>query len=181
LFCTILATSSTKSRNSRNIVLQTSFVIILGENPTLSQIEPYRDVVLFNLIFQSKIWLNQNIHLPNKDQINGPLLLSSKFCILISSFSSNFISFPSDLNSLLDLEWAKYMASAVLLVLQEHTVFFGKFKISSEVKSPSNKCFFGLLLFRFSHRCSTSVRTTRAWQWTLKDANEMVWSLLAGS
>jgi len=91
------------------------------KNPTLSQIEPYRDVVLFNLIFQSMIWLNGNIHLQNIDQIKWPFMLSSKFCI--SLFSFNLISFSSDLNSLLDLEWAEYMASAVLLVLQEHTVF----------------------------------------------------------
>ena len=77
--------------------------------------------MLFNLIFQSKIWLNQNTHLPN----NGPLLLSSKFCI---KYFFNLISFSSDLNSLLDLEWAKYMASAVLLVLQEHTVFLANSK-----------------------------------------------------
>ena len=90
------------------------------KNPTLSQIEPYRVVVLFNLIFQSTIWLNRNIHLPKS---SGRCCFPPNFVFCISLFSFNLISFSSDLNSLLDLEWAKYMASAVLLVLQEHTVF----------------------------------------------------------
>lgn len=59
----------------------------------------------------------------------------------------------------------------------------GKFKLSSWVKSSSRyissiKCFFVLLLFGISLQCTTSVPTTGAWQWALKDANETVWSLL---
>jgi len=155
------------------------------KNPTLSQIEPYRVVVLFNLIFQSTIWLNRNIHLPTLTKLIGHCCCPPNFVFCISLFSFNLISFSSDLNSLLDLEWAKYMASAVLLVLQEHTVFLANSNYLQgwshlpDTFHPLNVSLFCCFLgFLFNVRLQSPQPEHDNWQWALKDANETVWSLL---
>ena len=153
------------------------------KNPTLSQIEPYRVVVLFNLIFQSTIWLNRNIHLQNIDQIKWPLLLNSKFCILyfFVFFQSYFFFIWFEFS--FGLGMGKIYGFCRVACFARAYSLLGKFKLSSGVKSSSRyissiKCFFVLLLFGISLQCTTSGPTTGAWQWALKDANEMVWSLL---
>jgi len=98
------------------------------KTPTLSQIEPYRVVVLLKLISFNH-WFDWMKKLA-KNIICLILTKSSNH----SCFSPNFSHFPCcfkysfffiwfQCSSFFNLEWAKYMASAVLLVLQEHTVF----------------------------------------------------------
>ena len=128
------------------------------KTPTLSQIEPYRVVVLLNLISFNHWfdWMKK--------------LAKNIICLILtkssnrSCFSPNFSHFPCffkysfffiwfQCSSFFNLEWAKYMASAVLLVSQEHTVFLttlnyfhGWSLLFPNLFHPL-KCFFGLLPF----------------------------------
>ena len=91
---------------------------------------------------------------------SGHSCFPPNFCLCCFKFSFFFIGFQC--SSFLNMEWAKYMASAVL-----HTVFLtnsnylqGWSLLFPDIFHPL-KCFFVFLPFGILPQCTTSVRTIR--------------------
>lgn len=160
------------------------------KTPTLSQIEPYRVVVLFYLIFfQSLIWLNEKYGReisiwPTLTKSSGHCWFPQNFRHISLLFQIFFIFHLISMQFFfLNLGMGKIYGFCHLTFLLEHTVFLTNSNyllLFPDIFHPL-KCFFVLLPFRdfvpiydFSRNNQSVTMSTQGCKWN------GVWCLVGG-